>query len=182
MSMDKQKKIYIVYSFACILLIACICVGVFYSYVFPKRVNVQTVADGTELLTWHCDGITNASPGTISINIYQGIRFTLSGEGRKGYTVVHAWAYMPEHSIQAAGSRILIKNETTGTFFELHTESEIRADVTAAYGEGTFNYDLSGLIAYCPNWFLNKSDEYRFYIFYNNDEYEYLVDMQLTLN
>lgn len=179
--MERQKKTYIILAFICMSLIILICVGVYYIYVVPKDFKMENIEDGTNLLVWRCDDALKEQPQMISADMYQGIRKTVSGEGRKGYTKIRAWAYLPDHSIESARSRILIKNSANGNYYELYTESESRPDITEAYGNETYNYDLSGLIAYCPNWFIKEGNEYHIYIYFRHEDSQYFINTQKVI-
>ena len=80
-------------------------------------------------------------------------------------------------------SHFILRESDTDQYIQLKTICQRREDVTKAYGEDLYNYDLCGLKAVVSIKALERGKTYDIMIAYQNDGANWLVDLneQITI-
>ncbi len=172
----------------CVLLIGVACfisVLIFYDMHHAKIATVDELEpDTSSVVKYSLDdyGIdeheaTIIRPGSA---IHSKIKYT--GNGSK-YLQFKGWAFIPGQNIEMVNSHFILRESDTDQYIQLKTICQRREDVTKAYGEDLYNYDLCGLKAVVSIKALERGKTYDIMIAYQNDGANWLVDLneQITI-
>lgn len=101
---------------------------------------------------------------------------------KKDYFKINdCWAFLPGETIHTFDTNLVLKNEETGVAYKIPSTFVMKDSINENY-PSEFDYSKSGFKIKIPaKYFDFKNNTYRVYIYYNNNEHNYLVQTDIII-